>query len=427
MDIQRRYLDDAETIALTVITDEKFKLCGFRTIFLQPVCAETASADSLLSYLLEDTNEDYPDVTSFNSRLAELYGAEVSCSDSRSTDHRSLIFSAWSIDERYALEGEKLPLELLKLMCGCIFRPVLEDGLFPEKQFKLKQERMIEDINAEINDKRGYLMKLARAEIFKGEPNGIPLRGTVEQVAALTPKDVYDRYVKMLADARIEIFYAGKEISEECIQFIKDSFVRKSPARMTIKRAPSPLKEQVSENVCELDVTQSKMVMAFKYPDIVPDLAALRVFDSMFGSAPFSLLFKNVREKLSLCYYCATKTLDPKHTYLIDSGLESHNIQAARDEIMKQLDVMKNGEFSDELMEQSKLMIKTSLRAVEDFPFTVMGWYADRYLEGKVYSPAQMNDMVEKVTREDVIAFANALKLDTVYILDRKNTDRSSI
>lgn len=413
---ERYYLDDGETIALNVISDDKFKLCGFRFVFLQEMDGQTAAADSLLAYLLEDTNEDYPDLTSFNSRLAELYGAEMNCSNLRAGDHRALTFSIWSIAQKYALDGEDIPMELLKLVCGCIFRPALEDGVFPKKRFDLKKNEMIDDINAEINDKRGYLISLARPHIYEGELSALPLKGTAEDAAKLTPETVYAAYRKMLTSARIEIFCAGKGLSDECLAYLRRCFDRTSPEKISVLPSPSPIKDKVYEGSAELDITQCKMAMAFKYEGET-DNAVKRVFNTMFCTAPFSLLFKNVREKLSLCYYCSASSDPSKNTYLIDSGLEAENIDAAREEIMKQLDVMKSGAFSDELMEQAKLMIDTALKSTSDFPTSLVYWYTDRALEGKDYSPADTMAKVKDVTREDIIACANSLRLDTVFIL----------
>ncbi len=405
-------------ITLNVITDPKFKTSGFRFYFVFPLTAEKASAYSLPAYLLEDTNSEYTDITSFNSRLAELYGAEVSTSIQRFGDERLTMFSASSIADRYALEGENISFELLKLICGCIFRPVLdENGVFPKKQFDLKLTEMIEDINSVINDKRNYALKRAGSLVYSGEPAGIPLKGEASEAAELTPQVVYKAYRDMLSIARVEIFYMGNALPDGCEEYIIKCF--EGIDRHDIcepSYSPSPIKYEVCESSDVLDVTQNKMVMAFKYSGNFTD-AATRLFSVMFGGSPTSLLFKNVREKLSLCYYCDSTRNKFKSTYYVDSGLEAVNTDAARKEILNQLEILRKGEFSDELLEQSKLFMKTSLRAVEDFPTSVAGWYFDRIIDSVVESPAGYAESVDAVTKQDIIDIANSLKLDTVYVL----------
>ena len=223
--------------------------------------------------------------------------------------------------------------------------------------------------------------------------------------------------MEMLSTARTEIFYVGTALPEGCEDYILSCFDGIDRHDIcTPEYAPSPIKDEICEGSDTLDVTQNKMVMGFKYEGIYPD-AVTRLFGVMFGGSPTSLLFKNVREKLSLCYYCDSSRNKFKSTFYVDSGLEAANTDAARKEILHQLDVIKKGEFSDELFEQSKLFIKTSLRAVEDFPTSVAGWYLDRIIDEKVLSPVEYAEAIDKVTKQDITALANDIRLDTVYVL----------
>lgn len=53
---------------------------------------------------------------------------------------------------------------------------------------------------------------------------------------------------------------------------------------------------------------------------------------AMFGGTPFSRLFVNVREKLSLCYYCAARFDRITGIMLVDSGVEAQNREKAQAE-----------------------------------------------------------------------------------------------
>ena len=64
--------------------------------------------------------------------------------------------------------------------------------------------------------------------------------------------------------------------------------------------------EKICRSTERSELSQCKMVMGFCSPVAEPDEAvpALRLFCALFGGTPHSRLFLNVREKLSLCYYC---------------------------------------------------------------------------------------------------------------------------
>ena len=53
----------------------------------------------------------------------------------------------------------------------------------------------------------------------------------------------------------------------------------------------------------------------------------MKIMTALFGGTPHSKLFLNVREKMSLCYYCAAALIKPKGFIMVDSGIEPQNAQ----------------------------------------------------------------------------------------------------
>jgi predicted Zn-dependent peptidase len=144
---------------------------------------------------------------------------------------------------------------------------------------------------------------------------------------------------------------------------------------------------------------------------------ATRVMAALYGGTPFSKLFANVREKLSLCYYCAARYDRAYKAMLVDSGVEAANFQKAYDEILRQLQALSQGDFTDEELQNTKLLLKTSLRAVTDSLGAIESWYMTQILEGTEVSPQKEIEQVQAVTREDIIQAAGRVTLDTVYFL----------
>ncbi len=413
-------------ISLTVLTDKKLKTSSFIIHFITELTEENAAANASVPFVIEDSCRDYPSITSFGRRASELYGAVVRGGISRFADSQVITVSASCISDKYALEGEEISYETLKLLCGCIFEPVLEDNeekpQFRLKEFALKKQELIDDIDADINDKRIYAIKQASRIIFEGESAGIPLKGERKYAEGLTAEDSYAAYERLLKSAKIEIIFVGTELSKKCEELLTDRFVSINRENIfdpeTIPSKPKTKPKTVTER---LDVAQSKMVMAYKSEAAVSeaDVPVIRVFNGIFGSTPFSMLFKNVREKMSLCYYCSSSYCPKKEVIYIDCGVESGNIEAARSEIENQLSQAAAGNISDELFEQAKLAYICALKSVEDSPKKAADWYFSFCLDGeeKTYTPAKFIELVRAVTKEQVIAYAGSLKLDTVYVL----------
>lgn len=408
-------------IALTVLTDKKLKTSSFLIHFISPLTEENAAANSAAAFMLENSCSSYPTITSFSRRLAELYGASIRSGVSRFEDSCAVTLSGSCISDRYALQGEEISFELAELMTDCIFDPVTENGVFPEKEFALKKQELIDDIEADINDKRTYALKNAGRIIFRNEPSGIAVKGEKPAAMKLSSADAYDAYKKLIESARIEIIYVGSGLSEKCEKMLEDKFIKASRKNVYIPvSSPSAIKEQPEYVTERLDVVQNKMVMAYKTEKQSDEV--MRVFNAVFGGTAFSLLFKNVREKLSLCYYCSSSMNLKKQVIYVDSGVEDENTIPAQEEIQRQLALCASGDFTDELLEQSKLTLKCALKAVDDSPRSVADWYFRRCMENEedIITPEEFIGKIEAVTKQQVADLAASLRLDTVYVLAGK-------
>ena len=104
--------------------------------------------------------------------------------------------------------------------------------------------------------------------------------------------------------------------------------------------------------------------------DVKPkdDLAkAMRSFTDIFGGGPYSKLFANVREKMSLCYYCSARYTRLKSCILVQCGCLEENMDKAVNEILHQLDVIKSGDYEEEF-NSSRMALVDAVGAVCDLP-----------------------------------------------------------
>ena len=83
-------------------------------------------------------------------------------------------------------------------------------------------------------------------------------------------------------------------------------------------------KKEVREVSEKMEVAQSKLVLGFRTGKIqAEEKPAFKLMAAIFGGTPHSKLFLNVREKLSLCYYCAARCNINKGFLLVESGVET--------------------------------------------------------------------------------------------------------
>ena len=183
-----------------------------------------------------------------------------------------------------------------------------------------------------------------------------------------------------------------------------------------------PAKNEPCEINEHKNIVQCKLVLGLKTKnkDEKINYPAMKVMNALLGGTPQSKLFVNVREKLSLCYYCASRYLKQKRIMLIESGVEEKNIQKAKEQILEQLKDIKLGNFSDTDLENTKLFITQGLGKISDSLSSIGSWYLAQSIEKNIISPEEHIKEISAVTREDVIEAANQIALDTVYILSGK-------
>ena len=108
----------------------------------------------------------------------------------------------------------------------------------------------------------------------------------------------------------------------------------------------------------------------------------------------------------------------------VQSGIEEAHYNLAKTEILKQLDVLCNGDFSDEVFDAAKRSICDSLGGVYDTPSSINSWYITQVLSDEILKPEVLSEKISKVTREDVCSVAKTIVPDTIYLLEGEaNTD----
>ena len=150
---------------------------------------------------------------------------------------------------------------------------------------------------------------------------------------------------------------------------------------------------------------------------------ALTVMCDIFGGGPYSRLFTNVREKYSLCYYCASSSVKSKGLITVDCGIEKENATKAEKEILNQLDMIKQNLFTDDEFNSSIKSITDSFKSYNDSQGLLDAWYSLKIVKDKLLSPEEAAENIQNVTRNDVVYTARGIKLHTVYKLLPENKE----
>lgn len=409
----------ADGVDYCYIKSDRFKSARISVSAYMPMREDTVAAYSLLSLLLSGGCADYPSPRDLSCRLDTLYGASMGADSTKLGDILVLRSGIIFVDDRFL--PENVFGDCAELLCKMIFEPAVDEGGFLSENFEREKRIQLEDIDGIINDKRAFARNRCAEIMCEGEPYGLPTLGTKEAVTALTRSEVYAAWKTMIKSAHFRIAVTACDEHPE----VAEMFVRKFAAakredifepKNSIYHKASPTVKTVTER---FPVAQGKLVMGFA-TDIAGDDSEtykMMVFSDVFGGGPYSLLFSNVREKMSLCYYCASSAVRKKGILMVDSGVEFANMEKTEKAVLGELQKLKDGDFDSSIIDASKLALIGALHGVYDSQAVLDRWYSDRLFDKRTLSPDEMADLIATVTKEDIVAAANGVRLDTVYCL----------
>lgn len=408
----------ARELSFTAIPEAIFKTARISVHFLLPMEAESLSANALLPYLL-CRGEDF---TALNRRLDSLYGAKLSASVGKTANAQQLSLSIEVIRSRFADAGDDPVGQAAALLSDLILHPNVTDGAFPEADVAAEKQNLLGLIAAEQNEKRTYAINRAFALIFENEPLGLDKYGEPEQVEALDGRILAATWAAVLRRARVEILYLGDPADADSVRAVfEKAFAALSPDRRpeTPAVVKTPVWRDVPAEVTErLDVTQSKLVIGLRTPLYSEDdYAALQLMDCLYGMSPTSRLFANVRERLSLCYYCVARAYRQVGLVLVDCGVLAENIPAARAEILAQLRIVADGAFDDSELCAARLYLQNIYRGAAGSLSGLEAVWLSQILTGAMRSPEQLAERLDAIDKKQLMQCAKNCHLDTVYVL----------
>lgn len=408
----------APSVAFNTVKESRFKTMRISVTAYLPLKKETAAHNALMSLVLTRSCNKYPDFTELSRKLSYLYGASLSSGFMKIGDVQALTFSISGIDDRYALNDDVISKELSDLLCDVIFDPFLKDGAFDSTECEQERRQLIDMIDSEFNEKRVYAKNKALSLMCESEAFGIKRYGDRESVLSATPEDLYKAWQNMLSSARFEIIYVGDSDSSIACDVFDKRFneIKRNPQKLTtdiIKEA-----QDVKYGNEDMELSQSKMILGFRTAVAEPeDTMAVRMMCAVLGGTAHSKLFCNVREKLSLCYYCSSSYIRQKGIMLIESGVERENIEKAKEAILGEIKAMQNGDITDEEIKATKMSMANAFNSNCDTVGGISGHYLSQMFDKEILTPQECVDRVNAVTKEDVIRCANMLTLDTVFTL----------
>lgn len=420
--MEHREKELKQGIKLHQIQTDKFKTNLVAVFLTTSLKRETVTQNALISSVLRRGTQNMPSQELISKELEEMYGAAFDCGLDKTGDNQVLKFYLETINDRFLPQsGENMWKVATEKLLEIVFNPLIEQEGFKEEYVNQEKENVKQRIEAKIDNKAKYALDRCIEEMYPREPFGLYKFGYVEDLEKLNAKNLYQAYQQLIEHCKIDIFVSGilgeeieKDISQnENIQKLQPRNPEYQVAKMEPKKADK--ENEVTES---MDVAQGKLVVGL---DLAVEKEELRyhvlLYNSILGGSANSKMFQNVREKAHLAYAASSSYVRYKNNIFINCGIEIDNYQKALHLIKEQIEAMKKGDFTEEEIENAKKGIISGIEAIGDEQDTQIVYYFGQELSQEKISIEEYKEKVMQVSKENILAIANKVTIDTIYFL----------
>ena len=418
--MEYRKIEIKKGINLHLINTTKFKTNLLSVFITTKLSKETVTKNALIPMVLKRGSKNMPTSEKISENLEEMYGADFNCGVEKTGDNQVLKFYLETLNDEYLPEKEYLLEKSIATILELIFDPYTEDENFKEEYVNGEKENLKQIIEGKKDSKDRYAYERCIEEMYKDQPYGLYKYGYIEELEKIDNKNLYEYYKKMIKESKIDIFISGK-IDEDAEKIIKENEnIKKLDSReyeiiITDNNNQNKQVKEITENT---QISQGKLVIGLdvKVENKKQKYAAL-LYNAILGGTPTSKMFQNVREKESLAYTAASNYIRNKDIILVRCGIEIENYDKALELTKKQIEDMKNGEFSEENIQNAKANIISNIRAIPDEQDTQITYYF-----GQEFSKYKMNfdeyeEQIKNLNKQDLREIAQNVTINTIYFL----------
>lgn len=248
--------------------DHRFKTARLSLFTVLPADREKSPLTTLLFGILRRGSEHYPRLSLLNRRLDELYGTTLTIRNYLHGDAHVVCYTA-EMPEQDFLPHDHADMDILggvmDLLSDMILHPLRQENqLLRADAVEKEKQSLCDSIRSLRNDTRAYAGTRLREIMCAGEPYGLSIGGTVEQVMAVTPAEITAHHREMLTCTRMEVFYTGRASAETVATAWREAFGRWHPACLPTPaftlHIPPAIPRVVQEDMA---VSQGKLCMSW--------------------------------------------------------------------------------------------------------------------------------------------------------------------
>ncbi len=403
---------------LHMIKTDRFKTVNVQIILSDKIKKEDITKRNFLSDILTYSCNKYKTKRDLSIASQDLYAASVYSTSYRLGNYYNTDINLYFLNEKYSEKG--MTEKSMAFFKEIIFNPNVKDNKFDSNSFNIIKNNMKIQIESVKEDTRKYSMIRMLENMDKTMPYSYHGFGYLEDLEKITEENLYEYYKELIRSSNVEIFVIGDIDFSQMEKIVREQFkfnvYKKKKENPTIihSKVRSIAKKVVEED----DINQSKLTIGCKLKDLTEFERnyVLTIYNIILGGGSESLLFKNVREKHSLCYYISSSSNKVDNLLIISSGIAKNNFKKVLSLIKKEMKNIEQGNFSEEAILQAKIRYNSILDEIYDYPNQIISAYYASIILGVDFPEVRKKKIME-VTKDDIIKLSKKVKMDTIYLL----------
>ena len=416
-----------EGIKIHFIKTNKFKTNLFAIFLTVPLDRKNITQNALIPAVLRMGTANLKSQEDISIELENMYGATLDGGVEKTGDNQIIKFYLETLNDNFLPEQEDLSKRAIELILDVVFNPLKENNTFKKEYVDSEKKTIQRLIEGKIDNKDMYAYTRCIEEMYKDKPYGLYKYGYIEDLSKINETNLYQSYINLLNESKIDIFISGNFENNEIIDTIKENKniknLKEREDKHVINTEETEKKEKVETKQIEesKDVTQGKLVIGLDIDFYKPDSKyAMCIYNVILGESATSKMFQNVREKAGLAYSARSTYVRQKNNIYIRAGIEIENFEKALKIIKEQLEDMRNGKFTDEEIENAKKYMVSGIKNVQDEQDSEITYYMGQELSGKLLTFDEYIDKINDVTRKQIENIASKIHINTIYFLTNK-------
>ncbi|MFI5305136.1 MAG: M16 family metallopeptidase [Nitrospiria bacterium] len=293
-----------------------------------------------------------------------------------------------------------------------ILADVFHHSVFDPAEIKKEKKVILEEIKMIEDDPEELLNDFYLEQVWKKNPLGRSILGTLDTVSSLKRDDILYFLQKYYHPSQIIISVAGNFSPTVLFRSLNNSFGKYKTGQHFI---PERVPPQMETGVYSKKKNLEQIHLCLGIPGLSQtdkNRHALQVLNTVLGGSVSSRLFQEVREERGLVYtiYSYPSFFQDTGLFTVYAGTSVNTVHQVIQIILKELKKLRNEGLTSRELRKAKDHLKGSMMLGMESTSSRMGQMAkDELYFGRFFSMEEVIRDIESVTKESVFMIANQI------------------